>query len=201
MRRNAPHPSRLDGSVGRSSRCNGRAASRTARAGDGEAAADERAATRKGRRERLPGSVRPAASAARDPAARMRVGESGQRHDGAGLGDHVGLAVSTYSPSVRRDSEVHVRREAERPWVLEDANALRHRVDRPGHVRDDDGLVDLGHEGGDELSSSPAARGATTAEPFTPRAPPGRPQGSSGRRPPVKTRARSSPARRAARAP
>jgi hypothetical protein len=76
------------------------------------------------------------------------VGERDQRRDGPGLGDPVRVGREHVLALGRGDSEVHVRREAERLWVLEGTDPLRHRVDRSRHVRDDDGLVDLGYERG-----------------------------------------------------
>jgi hypothetical protein len=71
------------------------------------------------------------------------VGESDKDGDGSRLRDRVGIRVQDVLPGGRRDPEVDVRGERERPRILEHANSLGHRARRPRDVRDDDHLVDL----------------------------------------------------------
>ena len=78
----------------------------------------------------------------------MGVGECGERGYGIRLGDHVRVGGEDVLTLCRGDPQVHVRGQAERPWVLEHAHFLRHGGDGAREVRDDDRLVDLGHERG-----------------------------------------------------
>ena len=91
-----------------------------------------------------------------------------------------GSTTSDVLAGRRREPAVDVRREAERPRVLEHARSRRKRPDAAREVRDHDELVDLRRERGQRLARA-RARGRARRRRRRPssRAPPGRPRASA----------------------
>jgi hypothetical protein len=76
----------------------------------------------------------------------MRVRERDERTHGVGLGDRVRVGNQHVLAARRRDAEVDVRSERERPRILEDPHVGRHAVGGTGQIGDHERLVDLGRE-------------------------------------------------------